>query len=188
MNDMEPRRNATATPGLKERATNELIRFVEISAYLFVVLAVVLFYRNELLQGSGVSSLSLGFAAGKAMILAKFLLLGESAGVGRRFRAPRLWIAILRQAFFMWVLLIVLSVIEEFLVGLAHGHSLAQTFADYEASSVKLMLARSILLLMVLLPMIATIEVSKALGPGVLRGLLLAEERTAGIDERKEGR
>jgi hypothetical protein len=172
-----PDREAQLKPGLKERAKVELVRFVEVSAYLFVAFAVLLFYRNALLQGSGVSSLSLGFAAGKAMILAKFLLLGESARLGRRFRAPRLWIAIVRQAVLMWILLIVLSVLEEFLVGLAQGHSLSQTLAGYESNSVLLMLARSIVLLIVLLPMIATLELSKALGPGVLRGLLTAEER-----------
>lgn len=186
MNTGEPAGDAAVGMSLKERARRELIHFVEISAYLFVTFAVLLFYRNELLKGSGVTAVSLGFAAGKAMILAKFLMLGEAAGVGRNFRASRLWIAIVRQAVFMWILLIVLSVIEEFLVGFAHGHSIAQTLSDYEASSVALILARTLLLLIVLLPMIATLEVSKVLGPGVLRGLLLAEERKEELAGRTE--
>jgi hypothetical protein len=65
---------------------------------------------------------------------------------------------------------------------LLHWHSLAQTLADYRGQSVLEMLAKSVLLLMVLLPMIATIELSKALGPGVLRGLLVSAERK---EERK---
>ena len=167
----------TGRPTMKERAMDELVRYLQVAGYLFVVLAALLFYRNALLREVGVSALSLGMAAGKALILGKFLLLGESAGIGRRFRAKTLWVAILRQAVFMWVLLIVLSAVEEFLVGLAHGHSFAQTLADYEAHSVSVLVARSVVLLLVLLPLIATTELSKALGPGVLGRLLMQEER-----------
>jgi hypothetical protein len=182
MNTDTPDRTSPGKPSLKDRAEDELRRFLEVSAYLFVCFAVLLFYRNELLSEEGVTTISLGFAAGKALILGKFLLLGESAGIGKRWHASSLWIAILRQGILMWVLLIVLSVIEEFLVGLAHGHSFAQTLADYRAHSMLEMFAKSVLLLMVLLPMIATIELSKALGPGVLRGLLVSAERK---EERK---
>jgi hypothetical protein len=167
----------TGRPSLKERAADELIRYLEVAGYLFIILAALLFYRNALLREEGVSGLSLSLAAGKALILGKFLLLGESAGIGRRFRAKTLWMAILRQAVFMWVLLIVLSVAEEFLVGLVHAHSFAQTLAGYEAHSVSVLVAKSVVLLLVLLPLIATTELSKALGPGVLRRLLMQEER-----------
>lgn len=177
MNSNTPDRNSPGQHNFKQRAADELRRFLEVSAYLFACLAVLLFYRNALLREEGVTAISLGFAAGKALILGKFLLLGESAGIGKRWRASSLWVAILRQGILMWVLLIVLSVLEEFLVGLLHGHSFAQTLAGYQEQSVLEMLAKSVLLLMVLLPMIATIELSKALGPGVLRGLLVAAER-----------
>jgi hypothetical protein len=177
MNSDTPERASPGQPSLKDRAADELRRFLEVSAYLFVCFAVLLFYRNELLREEGVTAISLGFAAGKALILGKFLLLGESAGIGKRWQAPSLWIAILRQGILMWLLLIVLSVIEELLLGKLHGHSFAQTLADYQGRSVLETLAKSIVLLMVLLPMIATIELSKALGPGVLRGLLVSAER-----------
>jgi hypothetical protein len=187
MDNQAPHRDSPAKGGFKERAENELRRYVQVSAYLFVCFAVLLFYRNALLREEGVTTISLGFAAGKALILGKFLLLGESAGVGKRWHAPRLWIAILRQGVLMWALLIVLSVLEEFLVGLLHGHSLAQTLADYQRHSALEMIAKSVLLLIVLLPMIATIEVNKALGPGVLRGLLLARERKVENTARRDG-
>ena len=64
------------------------------------------------------------------------------------------------------------------MVGLVHGHSLAETLAGYEAHSIEVMVARSVVLLLVLLPLVATTEISKALGPGVLRRLLMQEERT----------
>ena len=177
MNNADTDPATPARPTLKERAVEELIRYLEVSGYLFVILAALLFYRNALLREAGVSALGLGLAAGKALILGKFLLLGESAGVGHRFRARTLWIAILRQAVLMWILLLVLSALEEFVVGLVHGHSLAETLASYEAHSIEVMVARSVVLLLVLLPLIATTELSKALGPGVLGRLLMQEER-----------
>jgi hypothetical protein len=188
MNTATPDNPTANNRSLKERAADELRRYFKVSAYLFLCLAALLFYRNEVLSEEGVSAIGLGFAAGKALILGKFLLLGEAAGIGRRFQAPTLWIAILRQGLFMWVLLLVLSAVEEFLVGLLHGHSLSQTLAVYRGHSVLEMVARSVLLLMVLLPMIATVELSRALGPGVLRDLLLSAERkesgAAGREDR----
>ena len=177
MNTSDTGLGPPARPTLKERARDELIRYFKVAGYLFIILAALLFYRNALLREAGVSALSLGLAAGKALILGKFLLLGESVGIGRRFRARTLWIAMLRQAVFMWVLLLVLSVAEEFVVGLVHGHSLAETLAGYEAHSVAVLVAKSVVLLLVLLPLIATTELSRALGPGVLGRLLMQEER-----------
>ncbi len=177
MNAADAGPGAPGKPTIRQRAERELVRYLEVSGYLFVAFAVLLFYRNALLSEEGVSGLSLGFAAGKALILGKFLLLGESAGVGSRFRGRRLWVVILQQAILMWILLIVLSVIEEFLVGMAHGQSLSQTLVDYEAHSVVVLFSKSLVLLVVLLPLIATTELSAALGPGVLRKLLMSQER-----------
>ena len=67
MNEKTPDRNHPGKSSLKERAAEELRRYLEVSAYLFVCFAVLLFYRNELLSEEGVTTISLGFAAGKAL-------------------------------------------------------------------------------------------------------------------------
>ncbi len=157
---------------LKERAVEELRTFKVVASYLFVCFAVLMFHESTLPGGAGAGVFSVGTAAIKAAILAKFLLLGQALGVGEKARARRWGPAVLAKSVQLWLLVIVLSVIEELLVGRFHGASFGATLADYESRSIAHMLAKSLVVLLVMLPLIAVREFSRMLGPGVLRGLL----------------
>ena len=159
-------------PTLKERAIEELHTFKMVAAYLFVCLAVLMFYESTL-SGAAQSSLSsLGAAAIKAAILAKFLLLGQALGVGEKAPVTRVGPAIFAKSVQLWLLVIALSVVEELLVGRYHGKPFGATLADYESGSVAHMVAKSLVVLLILLLLIATREFSRTLGPGVLRAML----------------
>jgi len=163
---------ATGGPSLKERAHEELHNYAVVATYLYVCFAALMLFKNALLQEEGLSALPLGFAAIKALILGKFILLGEAAGVGTRIGGRTLLKAIATKAVLFLLLLVVLSVLEELLVGMVHGHSFAQTLGEYERRSVLEMIATCLLLLLVLVPLIATQELNRALGPGVLKRML----------------
>ncbi|MCU0230543.1 MAG: hypothetical protein MUC67_04095 [Acidobacteria bacterium] len=169
---------------VKERAREELRRFLIVSAYLFVCLLAILVYRMVLLHDRGLHSLSLGFAAGKALILGKFLLIGEAVDVGRRVRARTLLERIAYRVVLMGLLLIVLTIVEEVVVGWFHGHSVSQTLAEMLAQSVPMILTHCVLMLLILVPLITFTEVDAALGVGTLRRVLLAPP-TAERDARR---
>ena len=117
---------------LKDRAREELRSYALIAGYLYVCFAAIMLYKSALLREAGVGFLPHGIAAAKALILGKFILLGEAAGVGTRLRSTRTLIhAIAVKSLLFFVFLILLSVAEEFLVGRMRGHSFAQTLADY---------------------------------------------------------
>ena len=165
---------------IKERAGEELRNYAVVAAYLFVCFAVVMFYESTI-PGAGVAgSFSLTTAAIKALILGKFILIGEAVGVGERSHAPHLAGAIVTKSLQFLLLLVVLSVAEELLVGKFHGRAFSATMADYEQQSVLNMLAKCLLMLLILLPLIATREFSRTLGPGVLRRLLTGREPDGG--------
>ncbi len=83
-----------------------------------------------------------------------------------------LWRSIASKSLLFFLLLVALTVLEELLVGKVHGRSFAQTVAEIEQRSVLETLASCLLLLLVLVPLIAVKELSRALGPGVLSRLL----------------
>jgi len=168
----ERKEAATGGPSLKERAREELQNYAVVATYLYVCFAALMLFKNALLQQEGLSLLPHGIAAIKALILGKFILLGEAAGVGTRIRGRTLLAAIATKALLFFLLLIVLSVLEELLVGKVHGQSFAQILGEYERHSVLEMIATGLLLLLVLLPLIATQALNRALGPGVLRHML----------------
>lgn len=154
---------------LKERAREELRSYALIAGYLYVCFAAIMLYKSALLREAGIGFLPHGIAAVKALILGKFILLGEAAGVGTRIRSTRTLLhAIAVKSLLFFVFLILLSVAEEFLVGRLRGHSFAQTLAEYHERSVLELLATSVLVLLTLVPLIAVRELSEALGPGEL--------------------
>lgn len=154
---------------IKDRARKELRNYAIVAAYLYVCFGALLLYKSALLQQEGVSVLPHGIAVIKALVLGKFILLGEAAGVGKSAHGRTLAGAIAIKSVQFLVLLVVLSVLEELVVGKVHGHTFAQTIAEYERHSLLQMLATSLLLLLVLVPLIAFKEFSRVIGPGALR-------------------
>jgi hypothetical protein len=159
--------------GAKERVREELRRYLAVSAYLYVCFAAILLYKAAILSGTGEHFLPLGLAAGKALILGKFILLGEAAGVGTRLRTRTLLQRILLSSVLFLALLVLLTIVEEIIVGLVHGHSLGQAVAATAQRSVPEVLASCVLMLLVLVPLVTVRQVSRALGPGALHRLLL---------------
>jgi hypothetical protein len=155
---------------LKQRAREELRNYAIVATYLYVCFAAILLYESALLREQGVSFLPHGIAIAKALILGKFILLGKAAGVGERIHARTLLGAIATRSVLFLLLLVVLSVIEELVVGKVHGHSVAETLAEYEQHSALEMLAKCLLMLLVLIPLIAVEALVRVMGPDVLRG------------------
>ena len=164
-------------PGVKERLREELHRYMAVSAYLYVCFAAILLYKAAILSNLGEHVLPLGLAAGKALILGKFVLLGEAAGVGTRLGARTLLQRIVSGSVLFLILLVLLTIVEEIIVGLVHGHSLAQAVAALAERPWPETLASCFLMLLVLIPLVTVTEVSRALGPGALRRLLLGSSR-----------
>jgi hypothetical protein len=158
----------------KQRVEKELHEYAIASAYLFSCFTAILFYKSAVLGAAGFSAVPLGFAAAKALILGKFLLIGEAAGVGTRLESRNLLQYTLRKTVLLFLLLIALTVVEEMLVGWYHGRSVADTIEEHQWPSAMEIIANSLLMLLVLLPYVAVKELSRALGPGVLRRLWLS--------------
>jgi hypothetical protein len=164
-------------PSVKERLREELRRYLAVSAYLYVCFAAILLYKSAILSSIGEHYLPLGLAAGKALILGKFVLLGEAAGVGKRIGARTLLQRILSSSVLFLVVLVLLTIVEEIIVGLVHGHSLGQAVAALAEHPWPETLASCFLMLLVLIPLVTVTEMSRTLGPGALRQLLLGSSR-----------
>ncbi len=159
--------------GAKARLREELRHYLMVSAYLYVCIGAIELFKVAVLRDTGIAYLPLGFAAAKALILGKFLLIGDAAGVGSRVGARTVLQRIVLRVLLLFALLIVLVVVEELLVGWFHGQPVAQTLAEYRHRLPEV-LAMLLLLLLILVPIVAVTELSRAMGPGALRELFLA--------------
>jgi hypothetical protein len=158
---------------LRARLGEELRAYAIAALYLYVCLGALLLFRGALLREEGVSALHFGLALGKALILGKFMLIGEAARLGARRESRTRLRLIGRRVLLLLVLLVALSVAEEFVVGWIHGRTPAETLAEYGRRSPLELFATCLLLGLVLVPYIAAQEIGRALGPGGLRRLLL---------------
>jgi hypothetical protein len=146
---------------LKERAREELLNYAIVAAYLYVCFGAILLYKTALLREEGLAFLPHGLAAVKALILGKFILIGEAAGVGTRLQHRSLGVAIAVRTALFFVLLLALTAAEELLVGRAHGRSFAETLDEVRDHAGLEMLAKSLLMLLILIPLIAFKEVRR---------------------------
>jgi hypothetical protein len=164
---------------MKEKLRDELHKFLLVSAYLYVCLLALLLFKAAVLRDTGVHAFSIGFAAGKALLLAKFVLIGEAIRLGARRNARSLLHLILSRSVMFLLLLVALSVVEEILVGLIFGHDIAHTLADLVSRGIPELLANCLLMLLVLVPLMTIIEVSNVVGKGSVRRFLLGPPRVA---------
>jgi hypothetical protein len=163
---------------LAERAREELIAYAVIAAYLYVCFGALILYKTAVLSHAGVSYAPLGLAAIKALVLGKFLLLLQGARVGESVaRKSRPIAAIAWQALLLAALLVILTVIEELIVGTIHGKPPMAIMSELADGSLMEAAVTSLLMVLVLTPYLAMREINSELGDGVLLRLLLTPRR-----------
>ena len=153
---------------LHQRPMHELKELAIISAYLYVTLGAVILMKAAVLHTEGIAFTPWGIAIVKAVVLGKFVLLGNIVHVGGRdISGPLIW-PTLRRAFAFLVLLIVLTIIEEVVVGLFHHQSIAASLGELFGARLEETLAGYLIMLLVLIPFFAFRVLSEALGEGRL--------------------
>lgn len=162
--------------GLKARLLHELEEYGTVFLYLYVAFAAVIFYRDAVLRADGIAFASYGFAFFKALVLAKFMMLGQAVRVGERVQGQRLVVNVLWRTTMFFLLLAALSVVEEALVGLAHGRGARAAVEEIGGGNLLELAATSLLLWLILLPYFALRLIGERLGKGELRRMFFARE------------
>jgi hypothetical protein len=157
---------------IAQRLKHELQEYALLSGYLYVCFGALILYKMALLGGVGVSYKLCGLAAIKALILGKFILLGQAVRLGARHERRRIVYDIAYKALLYLVLLIVLSVVEEAVVGVIHGRTTAASLAELAVGKLPQILATSLIMLLILIPYLASKELDVALGEGRLWEIL----------------
>jgi hypothetical protein len=152
-----------------QKVGHELTEYAVISVYLYVCFGAVLLYKASVLQAHGIDYAPYGLAAIKALILAKFMLIGRAAGLGERFRRKPLIYPVLHKSLAFLALLVALSVVEEVVAGALHGRSVVQSLSDIAGGTWFQIVATAVLLWLILLPYFVLRQLDERLGNGTLR-------------------
>jgi hypothetical protein len=164
-----------AKGALRQRAEHEFKELVIISLYLYITFGAVILLKTAVLHTEGIEFSPWGIAIVKAVVLAKFMLLGEAMKIGERTTTrPLIW-PTLRKAFALLVLLIIMTIIEEAVVGLFHHKSIAASLGELVGLRLEETIAGFVVLLLVLIPYCACRVLDGALGEGRLARMFFVE-------------
>jgi hypothetical protein len=159
------------------KVRHTLEQYAIIVIYLYVCFSAIMLMKAAVLKDVGISFTPWGFAAIKALILGKFMLLGHDIGLGEQFKGRPLIYPTLYRSFVFVVFLFVLLVIEEIVVGTLHGDSIAQSLAEAFGGKLFETLASVLIMFLALLPYFAIGRLAGVLGAGTLARLFFIDGR-----------
>lgn len=160
---------AAPPKGLKARLLHEVEQYGSIFLYLLIAFSAVIFYRDAVLRADGIALGAYGFAFIKALVLAKFMMLGQAVHLGERVHGRRLIVTMLIRSLLFLMLLVALSIIEETVLSLLHGRGVLAALRGMGDGSGLEKLASILLLWVILLPYFALRLIGERLGKGELR-------------------
>ena len=165
-----------AKTGWKKRAFEELRKLSITVIYIWVLLSVFTLHREIILANYHIKySAKFGFAFINAVILAKFMWLGEVQHAGKKAAGKALLYSTLWKAALFTVILMICHLLEEALVKVWHGHSFAASFSEGIADP-RDILATMLLVFVVLIPFFFAKGLIEILGKDEIKRLLLTAQ------------
>ena len=154
----------SAKPSINKRIADELVEYVVIAANFFICFSAILLLKASVLKEQGIAFAPFGFAAIRALILAKFASIGHALHVGERFKnKPLVWPTLYRSLMFL-VLLLALSVVEKMVEALIHGRRIVDSLAEMGGGSTAELIATLIVMFLILVPFFAFRVLGEAVG------------------------
>lgn len=164
---MNPENSGGST--LKQKATHEFWEFFLIFVYLACFFCAIAAYSRLLLKDFNVSYFVYGVALLNALVIAKVILIGEYAHVGRRFETKPLLYSALYKAFMFSLLVIAFHFLEEMIKQLIHRNDIAAAFHDIHFD---VLLGRSVIVFFTFIPLFGFRELGRVLGPDRFRAIV----------------
>ena len=152
----------------REKASEELMEFIILAAYLYVCFAALIYLKVAILQTNGIAYAVLGVAIIKAALCAKFMLLGRVFHVGERFKNLPLIVPTLHRSFLFLLLLVVLTLAEEIAVGAIHGRTVSDSISGIAGGTFHQIAATILILFLILIPYFAFRSLGNIVGDKTL--------------------
>jgi hypothetical protein len=151
----------SAGKGLKQKTIHELWELAWVFLYLAFFFCSLELYSVLLLRDFHVKYLNFGFALINALVIAKVILLGEYARIGRKYEERPLILSAAYKAILFVVLVFVFHLVEELVKRLLHNGHFAGALAQVRVND---LLGRGIIVFCTFLPLFAFRELRRVLG------------------------
>jgi hypothetical protein len=166
-------------PSLKQKAIHETVQLIAITLYLAFFFCALATYTMLVANESGSSTLTYGFALINALVVAKVILIGEYAHLGKRHESRPLFFSALYKAFLFTLFVLAFHFVEEIVKQLLHGGNVVTAFRETRTSE---LLARTIIIFSIFIPLFAFRELGRVMGEDKFRDLFFRMRATARTD------
>jgi hypothetical protein len=163
-------------PGFKQKAKEELRSFVAISLYLGFFFCALTTYTMLLMKKYNLDYLSYSFAIVNALVIAKVILIGEMAHLGKGVESRPLYQSILYKSFLFALLVLAVHFLEEFVKRVIHHEPFGTVLHNIDLND---LIGRSLLMLCAFIPLFAFRELVRVLGEDKVHELLLKPKAPA---------
>jgi len=153
---------------LKQKAIHEGQEFAGISLYLAFFFCAMVTDSLILLGKFQVSYFGYGSALINALVIAKVILIGEYARLGKKHEARPLAMSALYKAFVFTLLVFAFHIVEEVIKQLVHGDAIAGAFHEIRLD---ILACRSLIVFCTFIPLFAFRELQRVLGEDNFRAL-----------------
>jgi len=147
--------------GLKQKAVHEFWVFIGISLYLAFFFCAVVTNRTILQRDFHDAYLNYGIALINAFVVAKAILIGEYAHLGKKHEAKPLLLSSVYKPFLFSLLVFGFHIVEEVIKQVIHGRDLAGAFRDTRIDD---LLSRGLIIFCTFVPFFAFRELQRVLG------------------------
>lgn len=149
---------------IKARLWDETRLMLWIFLYIFLFLTALAAYRAVLLGGKGAALSAIVQCFVEAMVIAKVMVIGNALRLGDHLPLRRRALRIVMRSFMFVVFTMLFSALEEWVVGLYHGHTTAQMIEQLREFGPRLVLARGVVLFIFYTPLFLIWEVCRIFG------------------------
>lgn len=151
----------------------ELRAWLAVSVYLALFFGAFAIFRNLETQESGVRAVRYGWAVMEALVVGKFILVGRALHLGRGVTRGPLLVPVIYETAAYTVLVLALGVIEHVIEGAVRGLGPLAALRELLGQGVDELLARTLVLVVALVPLLALSVLGAALGAGRLSRIFL---------------
>lgn len=165
-----------------EVAIREGKAMLAIFLYLALFFCSFTIYRRLVMNEIGLAYYHYGAALVKAIVLAKVILLGQLTRISRRLDDRPLIVPTLYKVVFFALFTLVFEIVEHAVAALIHGKPVSDAFQEIISVGRDELLARTLVIFVVFLPMVAFMEIGRTLGEGGLQRLFLKKRPPTSSD------
>jgi hypothetical protein len=164
-------------PSLKARAIDEGKKFLVMTLYLWVFLAVLNLHKTAILQQHQINYVSQGLAIVNALVLAKVMLIADDLKLGTRIGNRPMIVSVLYASFLFAVVLIGFHIAEGAILAMLHGRPASEGLAELGAGNLSAVLSFGAIAFVALIPFFLFRGIARAVGEEQIWQLVLTPQR-----------